>query len=156
MAQQEEERRPEVKHPIHPAVVHFPITLFPISTLFIVLWVWQNNPFFLHAAYWAFLLGALMTLPAGLTGFRDWRHTYTDSPQGRKVTYAHISLGLSLVVISLISGIFYLLHKPMVEISLIPGFMVITTLVTLMVMIQGFLGGLMVYTHRMGVAGHTR
>jgi uncharacterized membrane protein len=152
---QRQQKRYGVDHPMHPAIVHFPITLFPLSALFVGLYHWQDNSFFLHAAYWSFMLGALVVLPVVLTGVRDWLHTRVEDIRGYKRAYFHIIIGALIAFISTISGIYFLLHKPIAEPNLISGFSLIAVLLTLLVFIQGFIGGLMVYTHHMGIEGHT-
>lgn len=151
----EERGNLEISHPIHPAIVHFPVTLFPLSTVFIILWIWLDNSFYLHAAYWSFLFGALMVIPVILTGLRDLRHTRPDNRQGQKVVLAHVTLGALIGLLSTISGIFFLRNQPMFDITVMPTFITVSFLLTLMVFAQGFLGGLMVYTHRMGIRGRT-
>lgn len=149
-------KKSPVGHPTHPALVHFPITLFPFSLLFMALWFWfDRNQFYLQTAYWAYLLGTLLVIPVVLTGFRDMRHTQVDNEQGRKLLNMHMLLGGTIAGVSIVSSIYYLLNSPLQEPGLIPGFTFFTVLMTLFVFAQGAIGGLMVYSHHMGVTGHT-
>ncbi len=149
-------------HPMHPAVVHFPIAFFPLSSLFLALWFIQDrNPFYLNAAYWLFMAGALMILPVVATGIRDMLHTNVEDHHGTprntgyRTLFTHVIIGSATAFISTISALYFLFNKPMDESNLIPGFTLISLLLTVLVFSQGFIGGLMVYTHHMGVHGHT-
>lgn len=148
-------KKHHVGHPMHPALVHFPITLFPLSLLFLALMYWTDNAFHLHAAYWSFMLGVLMIIPVLLTGVRDLRHVHTDNIQSERLLYTHVYFGALISIISILSGIYFLLNKPFLNPELISGFTIISLLLTIMMFVQGFLGGLLVYTHHLGTTGHT-
>lgn len=139
-------------HPLHPALVHFPITLFPLSTVFLVLWIWLDNSFYLHAAYWSFMFGALLILPVMGTGVWDLMRTISIGHVNEKWVYLHMMVGLLITFVSVLSGLYYLFNKPMLNLDMIPGFIGISILTTLLVLAQGFIGGVLVYTYRMGVS----
>jgi uncharacterized membrane protein len=63
----------------------------------------------------------------------------------------HIVTGVILTVIALSSGIYFLLEKPMDNLSLVKWFAIITFLESFLVIVQGFLGGLLVYKHHFGI-----
>lgn len=150
------EKKPVLGHPMHPAVVHFPITLFPLSAFFMLLWyTLGRNLFYLHAAYWAFIIGAVVIIPVLATGVRDWQHTQVDNEAGQRLLKTHMVIGSITGLLAIIGALFYWANKPMVNLDLVPGFTALTLLLTLLVFVQGFIGGLMVYTHKMGVEGHT-
>jgi uncharacterized membrane protein len=138
---------------LHPAFVHFPLTLFPLSLLFLVLFWFQDNPFFLHASYWAFMIGALIIVPVAWTGWIDWldlRDTQPESEAGRVVNF-HVRNGIAITIISLVTAIFFLWQKPMAEPMVMTLYTITTSLLTLMVILQGYVGGQMVYRFRIGV-----
>ncbi len=61
------------KYPvIHPAAVHFPIVLFPVSAVFLILWFCLKDLFFLNASYWTFMFAAIGAVIAGGAGFFDY------------------------------------------------------------------------------------
>lgn len=142
---------------IHPAVVHFSITLFPVSAIFLMLWFWRENIFFLHAAYWSFMFAALGALIAGGSGIFDYFNApypkYKQRGAGKSAKI-HIVNGVVVTVIALCSAIFFLLEKPMDNLSLVKWFALVTFLESFLVIVQGFLGGLLVYTYHFGIEPH--
>lgn len=150
----DEEQAPGKIQAIHPATVHFPITLFPVSSIFLVLWFWQGYIFFLNAAYWTFMFAALATLVAGSSGILDYFNApYPKHKQSgaHKTAKAHIIIGVILTVTALSSGIYFLLENPIDNRALIKWFASITFFVSFLVLVQGFLGGLLVYKHHFGI-----
>ncbi len=143
------------KYPaIHPAAVHFPIVLFPVSAIFLILWFCLNDLFFLNASYWTFMFAALGAVIAGGTGFFDYYNaSYPEHPEegAGRMAKIHIRTGVCLVVIALISAIYFLIEKPTHNVDLVKWFATIVFLETLLVFAQGFMGGLLVYKYHFGI-----
>lgn len=139
---------------IHPAAVHFPIVLFPVSAIFLILWFCRDNAFFLNASYWTFMFAALGAVIAGGTGFFDYYNaSYPEQPQegAGRMAKIHIRTGICLVVIALISAIYFLIEKPTNDLNLVKWFALIVFLETVLVIAQGFMGGLLVYKYHFGI-----
>ncbi|MGI9115430.1 MAG: DUF2231 domain-containing protein [Chthoniobacterales bacterium] len=139
---------------IHPAVVHFPIVLFPISAIFLILWFWRDIVFFLNASYWTFMFAALGAVVSGGTGILDYYNApYPEHPEegAGRMARLHIRNGVFLTAVALISGIYFLVEKPMNDLTLVRWFAVIVFLETLLVIVQGFMGGLLVFKYHFGI-----
>ncbi len=139
---------------IHPAVVHFPIVLFPVSAIFLILWFCLDNTFFMNASYWTFMFAALGAVIAGGTGFCDYYNaSYPEHPEegAGRIAKIHIRTGVLLVVIALISATYFLIEKPVNNLALVRWFAIIVFLETLLVIVQGFMGGLLVYKYHFGI-----
>jgi uncharacterized membrane protein len=139
---------------VHPATVHFPITLFPVSSIFLLLWLWQGQAFFLDASYWTFLFAVLAALIAGSSGILDYfTAPYPKHKQrgAEKTAKAHIAIGVIITATALGSGIYFLLENPMDNPALIRWFTAASFFESFLVLVQGFLGGLLVYKHHFGI-----
>ena len=139
---------------IHPAVVHFPIALFPASAMFVILWFWRGNMFFLNASYWTFMFAALGSAIAGGAGVFDYYNApYPEHPEAgaARMSRLHIRTGVALTTIALISAVYFLVEKPVNDLALVKWFAIIVFLETLLVMGQGFVGGRLVYQYRFGI-----
>ena len=51
---------------LHPIITHFPIALLIVS--FVLVFVVRQKPEFKNMEWWSFVIGALATLPATITG----------------------------------------------------------------------------------------
>lgn len=139
---------------MHPAVVHFPIALFLLSTVFLILWFWQDNTFFLKAGYWSFMFAALGAVVAGGTGILDYYNApYPEHPEqgAPKVAKLHIRTGVAVTIIALIGAVCFLVENPVSDLALVKWFAITVFLLTVLVIIQGFLGGRLVYRYHFGI-----
>jgi len=58
-------------HPLHPALVHFPIALWMAAVLWDLVGWWQSSdPLWWQMSYWCLALGLAAALPAIATGLR--------------------------------------------------------------------------------------
>ncbi len=139
---------------MHPAVVHFPIALFPLSSLFLILWFWQDSPFFLNATYWTFMFAALGAVIAGGSGILDYYNaSYPEHPDesAPKIAKLHVRTGVAVTTIALISAVYFLVENPVNDLALAKWFAIIVFLETALVVIQGVLGGRLVYKYHFGI-----
>jgi uncharacterized membrane protein len=144
----------EVKRRTHPALVHFPLALYPVSLLFLALgWV-IRDPFFWAASYWAFVLGVLFTLPVALTGW--WDMIRLRNAKGNKHLRLHVINGTALTVLSLVAAFILIPNPFMAQQNLLLFYTLTLALLTGLVMFQGLLGATMVYQSKIGIDGETR
>ena len=139
---------------MHPAVVHFPIALFPLSALFLILWFWLGTNFFLNASYWIFLFAALGAVIAGGSGIFDYYNaSYPEHPEegAAEASKRHVRLGVAITIIALVSAVYFLIEKPINDMALVKWFAIIVFLETVLVIIQGFMGGRLVYKYHFGI-----
>lgn len=67
-------------HPLHPAIVHFPIGMAMGALAFTVMVLWFKKTELVPAAFYSHILGFLTLLPAMLLGYMDWQHFYNGAP----------------------------------------------------------------------------
>lgn len=144
-----------LRSPLHPALVHLPIALFPVSVL-------------LDAASWMFadptlqlVRGAFLTLIAGLItavlaavfGMVDYTEIRSDHP-AKKTATLHMVLNLVAV------GLFALgagLRFGELDAARTPAWPIVASLAGLAILgYSGYLGGHLVYSDGIGVGRHRR
>lgn len=135
-------------HPIHPMLVPFPIA-FLVATFLCDLVFWRSgNAFWAIAAMW--LLGAALVsaAAAALAGLTD----FIGEPRIRALSVArlHFIGNVLAVVLSLISFVLRWLNGA--EAGVFPWGIWLSAAVVLLLLITGWLGGELVYRHRVGVS----
>jgi uncharacterized membrane protein len=135
-------------HPIHPMLIALPVTFFVLGPILDGVHLGTRDPFWGRVAFWDVSAAIVTALIAAIPGFVDYRSL--RGPAARIGTY-HMILNLSAVALfaaSLIvrggSAQAYLDN---------PGWgpFVLTLLGALTVGVSGWLGGEMVYRHRVAV-----
>jgi nitrite reductase/ring-hydroxylating ferredoxin subunit/uncharacterized membrane protein len=143
-----------LRHPLHPALVHFPIGLFLLS-LGLDLLSYFNiaaSDLFRPSFYvMAFGVGAgLLALAAGFADRADIR---LDHP-ARKTVNLHMALNLSAVALFAINLFLRFMQPALTEISLVH--LLLSAAGVGMILFSGYLGGTMVYDDGVGVGRHRR
>jgi len=133
-------------HPIHPAMVAIPIGAFTF-TLIADLVRWKTgDPSWGDAARYALVLGVLGALAAAVFGFIDY-FGVRMSEAGAKVARTHMILNLTAVVLFAVS---LWLRYRVPEGWTVAGFLA-STLAFFVVSGSGWLGGELVFKHKVGV-----
>jgi uncharacterized membrane protein len=135
----------------HPALVHFPITLYPLSLVFLVLYWVNADLFFLQASYWTFMISTLTILPVALTGWHDLPNAKPATVSGQNLLSLHVLNGITITGISIVAAVFFLWQSPLTGITMHTLYSIIVFLLSGLVFAQGYLGGKMVYTHHLGI-----
>lgn len=135
-----------MRHPLHPALVHFPVACWSLATAADLASLYFGQP-----AWW--LAGVLMTIglacaiPAMIAGFVEFVRIPEDSPAIRDVNrhMGWVMAAFSLYAVSLLMRLHGMtLHAPggmAIGLSL-SGFACLG--------VAGWLGGKLVYGHRLG------
>ena len=135
-----------MRHPLHPALVHFPIACWSLATLADLISGFVGQP-----AWW--LAGVLMAIglacaiPAMIAGFVELLRLPDDSPAIGDVNrhMAWVMAAFSLYAISFLMRVHAMaLHAP----GLIA--IVLSVLGFACLGVAGWLGGKLVYGHRLG------
>ena len=79
-----------MKHPLHPALVHFPIATWTLATCADVAGLWSGEAAWRYAAP-LHVVGSLTALAAVAAGLIDFMRLPTDSPAAKYVT-RHVAL----------------------------------------------------------------
>jgi uncharacterized membrane protein len=134
-------------HPIHPMLVPFPITCFVGALLTdIAYWrtaemMWSNFSAWLLVA--GLVTGGLAAL-AGLVDFLSNR-----AIRSKSAAWAHLIGNLLVLGLSLLNAF---VHSRDAWTSVVPTGLTLSALVVVILLVTGWLGGALVYRHRIGVA----
>ena len=134
-------------HPIHPALVGFPIALFVATLVCDIVYVSNGNPDWAHAAEWLVGFGVITGLLAALFGLLDLLGDRRI--RALSVAWIHAGLNLLAVLISLYSWV--IRHNAADQAAVQPTALVLSIIVVLLLLVTGWLGGEMVFKHRVGV-----
>ena len=140
----------------HPAIVHFPIALFPLSFLFLVLYWLTASVAYLSASYWTFLVSAAIIIPTAITGFIDMKRLQRLDSEAAKHLNKHLVNGIAITLISVATGLLFLWQPPFHHPFLFTIYTLDVAVLSILSMYQGYLGATMVYDHHLGVEGDTR
>ena len=142
--------RNPLKHPLHPALVHFPIGLFALSLLLDILRAAMGESAVLSAgAYYAMLGGVAAAIAAALAGFADWVDIRADHPAKRTATI-HMTLNLGAVALY---GFDLWWRATGGGFGIAAG---LSAAAFGLILISGYLGGAMVYADGIAVGRHRR
>ncbi len=135
-------------HPLHPALVHFPVALLSISLLWDITGMMVNGPFWPRMSLWCIIAGLVTALPAAATGMSDYVLIGNKHPGLHTATTHMIVMfgALSFYTASLFFRLRITVssrHAMLVPILLsLPGFVLI--------LIGGWLGGELVLRYGIG------
>ncbi|HET9768046.1 MAG TPA: DUF2231 domain-containing protein [Thermoanaerobaculia bacterium] len=133
-------------HPIHPAMVAIPIGAFTVTLVADVVTYATGDPGWGDTARYALIVGIIGALLAAVFGFIDY-FKVTMSEAGFRVARRHMILNLTAVALFVVS-LWLRLRDP--DGWCIPGF-VASTVAYLVVSASGYLGGELVFKHKVGV-----
>lgn len=142
-------------HPLHPAIVHVPLGLWPVATVLdLVVYFGPGGEGLARLAFYAVLLGLAAALLAVPTGVADWAPIKKGKPAWK--------LGLYHLVLNLAAALFWainagLRYDAFGEAAAITGAILLTSIVgTLLVLIGGYLGSRLVFAYGVSVARQSK
>jgi nitrite reductase/ring-hydroxylating ferredoxin subunit/uncharacterized membrane protein len=142
-------------HPLHPALVHFPVGLFLLSLMLDILsHIWNDEATALNrASFYAMGLGFGIGLLAILAGLADRSDIRLDHPARQTV---NIHMMLNLIAMGLF-GLNLLLRARQPDLSPTPLIALLLSMIGIaIILFSGYLGGTMVYDNGVGVGRHRR
>jgi len=144
-----------LRHPLHPALVHFPMGLLPLSFLWDLISLWRGTgglseaAFWGSFAFWTLVAGLVALLPALGTGFLDFL-AIPDENQGA-LTAAYWHIGVMILAASLFTVSLFLRMGIETPVRPTPLFaLVFSALGALTLLAGGYLGGKLVYEYGIG------
>jgi nitrite reductase/ring-hydroxylating ferredoxin subunit/uncharacterized membrane protein len=141
-------------HPLHPALVHFPIGLFVLSLVLDIasyLNVTSNDLF--QASLYTMAFGIVMGVLAALAGLVDRSDIRLDHP-ARKTSTIHMVLNLTAIGLF---GINFFLRLGQSNLAGLPlPYLLLSFVGVGIILVSGYLGGTMVYDSGIGVGRHRR
>jgi uncharacterized membrane protein len=140
-----------LKHPLHPILVHLPTALWPSAfVLDVISNLGGNKNAIVQTAFFAILLGLLAALVAIPAGLADWWDIKPEKP-ARKLGLYHMALNLTVTALQIIN---LLLRWGTLQgtgsVDTLP--LILSLISTLMLLVSGYLGGLMVYDQGISIA----
>jgi uncharacterized membrane protein len=133
-------------HPLHPMLVPFPITCFIGALLTDLAYLNSANIMWSNFSIWLITAGLVMGGLAALTGIID----YAGDKRVRDARPAtpHMIINLSVFVIELFNAF---VHSRDGWTSVVPTGLTLSVISVLLLLVSAWLGGSLVYKHRIGV-----
>lgn len=143
------------QHPLHPALVHFPIGLFVLSLLLDVvsLVTAPSNDALVRAAFYAMIGGIITAAGAAIPGLMDWRRIRRDHP-AKKTATNHMILNFAAVGVYIINAAVRAGALNALETPIFP--FILSLLGIGVLSYSGYLGGALVYEDGIAVGRHRR
>jgi uncharacterized membrane protein len=140
-----------LRHPLHPILVHLPTALWPSAfVLDIISNLGGNKNAVVQTAFFAILLGLLAAAAAIPAGLADWWDIKPEKP-ARKLGVYHMSINLAVTALQTINLLLRVGTLPGAgSVDTVP--LALSLLSTLMLLVSGYLGGLMVYDQGISIA----
>jgi len=149
-----------LRNPLHPALVHLPIALFPLSVLLdVASWIFAdagNGTILVHGAFVCIIAGLAGGLLAGVVGFVDYTDIRSDHP-AKKTATLHLTLNLiALALFGISAGLRNGApgDEGVAKTSMVPLLASVAGLALLSY--SGYLGGHLVYGDGIAVGRHRR
>lgn len=137
--------------PLHPVFVHFSVALTVVSLLFEILaLVWPAAALGPSGLY-SLAAATVCTLPTLVTGALSRRHLPLEEGPARAWLRTHMALGplfFGLLLVLLVWRITLWQHHAMTV-----GYLALLALAVVLLLIQGYIGGELVYRHGLAVRG---
>ena len=136
-----------MSHPLHPAVVHFPIACWSLATAADVASLWWGKPAWMLAGV-LLALGTLIALAAMATGFIELMKVGAEHPATRDLN-RHLLLMLSAWCLYATSLSLRLQGTTLTQPDTVD--LVLSVVGFVVLVIGGWFGGKLVYGHGVGV-----
>jgi uncharacterized membrane protein len=131
------------KHPIHPMLVVLPIGLWVTALAFDIIYAFTGRPGMRTAAFWNVAAGVVGALLAAIPGFVDW---LSLTGRASRIATYHMILNLAAVVLFAVN---WFVRTRVAADS--PWPLILSIIGVVGIGISGWLGGELVYVHRVGV-----
>lgn len=140
-----------LKHPLHPALVHVTVALWPAALLFdLISYFYVSSNLLVRLSFYSIslgMVGALLAIPPGLA---DWADIKSEKPAWRIGLY-HMGLNfLATVLFAINLGVRLGAFREAQSISTLE--LILSAIATAILMVSTYLGGRMIYQHGINVA----
>ena len=134
-------------HPFHPMLVVFPIAFFVGTLVTDIVYSATADAFWARVSFWLLVAGLVMGALAALAGFTDFLGDRLI--RATSTAWFHMIGNVTAVVLSLISLWFRYRDGDTADYPLVLWLSVVVVLIFL---VTGWLGGELVFKHRVGVS----
>lgn len=143
-----------LKHPVHTMLVHFPIALFSLSFLLdLGSLLWPDKAHFVRAAFYTLVFGVVCALIAAVPGLVDYTDIRSDHPAKKTAT---LHMVLNFVAVGLYGISIGMRYGALDESKTPLAPLVLSFAGIALISFSGYLGGVLVYDHGIGVGRHRR
>lgn len=137
-------------HPLHPAVVVFPIAFLVGALVTDIVYALSVEAFWAQASFWLIVAGVVMAGVAALLGLTD----FATIRQARNRTgWTHMILNIAATLISIFNLVLRLGDR---EMAVMPLGLALSAVVAGILTVSGWLGGELSYRHRIGIMDPAR
>ncbi len=136
-------------HPIHPMLIAFPVALYVVTVVTLIVSAATGDPFWYRAALWANVAGVVMAAVAAVPGLIDLlglpRHSRARSTGIRHAAFNVLALALFVVSAALLYGQYDAAARD------VTAPLVLSILGVGSTLVAGWLGWTLVQTHHVGI-----
>ena len=136
------------KHPIHPALVGFPITFLSAAPVTDLLFWWTGNPLWAEFSFWLILSGMVTGALALLTGLIDF--LTIERARAAAAGWTHFLLADAAIFLSTFNLVGRLEDR---QGSILFTGLALSAIAAGMLLAAGYFGATLIYRHRIGVYG---
>ena len=134
-------------HPIHPMIVPFPLAFFVAAFVTDIVYSHTDNLMWQYFSIWLITGGLVMGGLAALVGFIDY---FGDREvRAQRPATPHMLLNVVAMLVALVNAF---VHSRDGWTAVVPEGLILSGIVVLMLGVSSWLGGSLVYRHRVGVA----
>jgi uncharacterized membrane protein len=137
------------KHPLHPMLVPIPIACFLLTLIGDLAYTGTNNTFWYSFSTWTMGIGIIGGLLAAIPGLMDYFKVVPEGEAKRQAS-THMVLNLGIVSLFVINLLVRLYTTASVGANWWLS-LTLTIVANLALLYSGWLGGELVYRHRLGV-----
>lgn len=134
-------------HPLHPMIIPFPIAFFVSAFVTDLVFLSNGDRNWAMASYWLLGAGIVMALLAALFGFIDFFGERRI--RSLRTAWLHMLGNLSAVLLEVVN--FYLRWEAGPEAAVAPSGVILSGVVVLLLLFNGWMGWELVYRHRVGI-----
>ena len=134
-------------HPLHPMLIPFPIAFFVATFACDIVFIRTGNPDWVMATQWLLGAGLVTAALAAVAGLVD----FLGEHKIRKLNAAWVHAGGNVTAVLISAYNFYVRYEAGALAGISSTDVLLSGLVVLILLVTGWLGGEMVFRHRVGI-----
>jgi uncharacterized membrane protein len=137
-------------HPLHPALVHIPVGMWPAALIFDILSRLDfGGNVMVRLSFYAIAFGLVVTALAIPSGLADWSGIKKEKPAW-KIGLIHMALSLAVTALYAVNlGVRLDTFRDAARVEDLP--FVLSIIGTVLLLVSAYLGGFMVYQHGVSI-----